>query len=124
MGWLYQRRPANVKQFIKDTYEKKFSDGSRTKFTVLDIAMKNFGKVAYIAIRNEETKEVSAVVWLLDYTRGQMGYKDIDENMGPCECDCPERILKLLTPTDYEYARNWRQRCYYLIGNRRFGNAT
>ena len=28
------------------------------------------------------------------------GYKDIEELMGPHECDCPETILDLLTPTD------------------------
>src|SRR3546814_2261595 len=39
------------------------------------------------------------------------GYKDMDETMGPCEADCPARILDLLTPTDKEYAREWRARC-------------
>ncbi len=31
--------------------------------------------------------------------------------MGPCECDCPEQILNLLTPTTQEYALQWRVRC-------------
>ncbi len=31
--------------------------------------------------------------------------------MGPCEAECPERILRLLTPTTYEYAIAWRRRC-------------
>jgi hypothetical protein len=39
------------------------------------------------------------------------GYKDMDESMGPCERDCPEPILDLLTPTDHEYARRWRADC-------------
>jgi len=28
--------------------------------------------------------------------------------MGPCECDCPEPVLDLLTTTDREYALQWR----------------
>ena len=36
----------------------------------------------------------------------------LDESAGPCEAECPERILRLLTPTKYEHAQAWRQRCY------------
>ena len=39
------------------------------------------------------------------------GYKDMSEDMGPCEAECPVAILDLLTPTDREYALNWRRRC-------------
>lgn len=39
-------------------------------------------------------------------------YKDIDEGMGPSEDNCPASILKLLTPTDKEYAIDWRKRCW------------
>jgi hypothetical protein len=35
----------------------------------------------------------------------------MDETMGPVESRCPERILDLLTPTDSEYANEWRARC-------------
>jgi len=33
--------------------------------------------------------------------------------MGPCECDCPDAILDLLSPTDHDhqYAEEWRARC-------------
>ena len=40
-----------------------------------------------------------------------MGYKDMEESMGPYECDCPALILDLLTPTDRDYALHWRARC-------------
>lgn len=39
-------------------------------------------------------------------------YKDMDESMGPCEDKCPKAILDLLSPTEYEYAKEWRKRCY------------
>ena len=35
----------------------------------------------------------------------------LDESMGPCEDNCPAHILDLLTPTDKEYALDWRRRC-------------
>lgn len=33
------------------------------------------------------------------------------ESSGPCEDHCPASILSLLSPTDSEYANNWRERC-------------
>lgn len=38
-------------------------------------------------------------------------YKDLDETAGPFECECPERILRLLDPTDNHAALVWRRRC-------------
>jgi hypothetical protein len=35
----------------------------------------------------------------------------MEESMGPCEDGCPERILRLLSPTDKESAIDWRRRC-------------
>lgn len=39
------------------------------------------------------------------------GVKTMEESMGPCEDHCPASILSLLSPTDSEYANNWRERC-------------
>ena len=35
----------------------------------------------------------------------------LTEAMGPCEDNCPQPILDLLTPTDKEHALDWRRRC-------------
>lgn len=60
--------------------------------------------------------EVFAVVCLVRWNPRskdghQFGYKDMSENMGPCEADCPAHILDLLSPTDNAYALDWRARC-------------
>ena len=39
--------------------------------------------------------------------------------MGPCEDGCPERILRLLTPTTYESALDWRRRCLARLRKRK-----
>ena len=41
----------------------------------------------------------------------ELCYKDIDETMMPYCFDCPQKILKQLTPTDNEYAKQWRSLC-------------
>lgn len=38
------------------------------------------------------------------------GYKDVDESMGPNEISFPYTWLDLLTPTDSQYANEWRAR--------------
>ena len=39
-------------------------------------------------------------------------YKDMTEDMGPCACNCPAKILDLLTdPPSNAWAAEWRARC-------------
>jgi hypothetical protein len=37
------------------------------------------------------------------------GYKDVDESMGPCQTAFPLAWLDLLSPTDSQYALDWRK---------------
>lgn len=38
-------------------------------------------------------------------------YKYMDETVGPSQAECPQSILKLLSPTDSQWANEWRERC-------------
>lgn len=62
----------------------------------------------------ENERETWAAVFLTsvdmkDYYN--FAYKDMSEDVGPCEDSCPASILKLLSPTDSEWALAWRERC-------------
>ena len=123
MGWTYTYRGStSVKEFLADRINCENENG---KWLILDIAIVRI-RTAYMAVeilrRSKETgqldtatRKVVAFVFLLDYRPSDpdydMGYKDMDESMGPYESECPERILQLLSPTDHEYALAWRQRC-------------
>ncbi len=75
------------------------------------------GSVYYAAVRCIETGEIFAAVFL---TSGKdrndpyfnFGYKDMTEDMGPAERKCPKAILDMLTPTDSQWANEWREDCY------------
>lgn len=55
---------------------------------------------------------VCKVLWNPRSKSGEhFGYKDMTENMGPCEDNCPRYILDLLSPTSHQYALDWRRRC-------------
>ena len=49
-------------------------------------------------------------------------YKDMTENCGPYESDCPKGILDLLPPTENEFALQWRARCYENLAKKKDKN--
>ena len=72
------------------------------------------GTVYYGAIKKDSTNEVSGYVALTSSDKRQgynFGYKSMDETYGPYQHKCPLAILNLLTPTDNEFANEWRKRC-------------
>lgn len=46
-------------------------------------------------------------------------YKDMDETVGPYKRDCPKNILDLLSPTESQWANEWRQECYENLKKKR-----
>ncbi len=109
MGWTFQAKPRDVKADL---------DGQFTgKLRVLDSAIVAAREYyAAVEVVDGDKREVFAAVFMLQFAPKAhdgmtFGYKDMDETMGPRIARCPERILDLLTPTDSEYAKVWRQRC-------------
>ena len=118
MGWLYMRSigtHSGPRQYLDDqfTYQRP-----ELRCRVLRSALVSM-RVYYAAVeflRPGVPREVAAIVCLVRYNPRDrdgyvLGYKDMDEGMGPCEADCPEPILDLLTPTDRPHALAWRARC-------------
>lgn len=131
MGWTYTHRGNTpIKEFLASRVN---CENDHAKWLLLDIAIVKM-RTAYMAVeiirRDKDsgqlelaTRKIVAFVFLLDYRTSEhghdTGYKDMDESMGPCECECPERILRLLTPTSHEYALAWRKRCWEAIAGRK-----
>ena len=130
MGWTYTRKPnhLSVKDYlINHSGCLKWSTDSEYEYKVLDSAIVKL-RTFYAAVERVHKTTGERVVWaavfLLGYGRKSyddhnFGWKDLDETCGPCEAECPERILKLLTPTDNEYANEWRKRCWANIEHRK-----
>lgn len=98
-------------------WESKDENGNVTvRGRVLKSAM--VGRTYYAAVEivrpQEDKRDVSAAVFI---TCGKSsdgtiwGYKDMDETEGLNEANCPASILDILTPTDSEWANEWRERC-------------
>lgn len=125
MGWLTMTRAgmgrhASAKAYLDDqfTYERTLDDGTVKALRVLaSSCLQN--KVWYAALEpstNGVAEPAFAGVCLVKWNPRDregyiFGYKDMTEQMGPCEAECPERILNLLGPIDDEAALDWRRRC-------------
>ena len=125
MGWLFMpftsmggHKTAKSYLDAQLTYENMLEDGSRRGLRLL--ASSCPGNRTYYAAVQEMADGVPgtvlAIVCLVrwnprSHDGHQFGYKDMTETMGPCEADCPAAILDLLSPTDNQYALDWRARC-------------
>ena len=99
------------------TWESKDKDGNiLSTHKVLKSSM--VGSVYYAAVTTEKPGKETEVLAAVFLTCGRVkhdgclwGYKDMDETCGPNESKCPASILALLTPTDSQWANEWRERC-------------
>lgn len=107
MGWTFYRRPKGESD--RAHFERELL--TNTDYEIVECASKN--GVFYAAVRTASTGEVWALVVLMRRSSGHynFGYKDMEESMGPVVADAPAKVLDALTPTDNEYALEWRQRC-------------
>jgi hypothetical protein len=115
MGWTSLNKP-RYQSTVEYFCDKLTSDN----LSVLDITFVNRREI-YAAVKIHSTQEVIALIYLVQFSKGyhNLSYKDMDETMGPSVSNCPERILKLLTPTDRPHALEWRKRCMNRINRRK-----
>lgn len=68
-------------------------------------------KITELSTGEAETAAAVALTHTNNRDYFNFGVKTMGESSGPCEDHCPASILSLLSPTDSEYANNWRERC-------------
>lgn len=128
MGWTTTYKPKSepiLDFFIRQGVLTWGEDNPNT-YRVLDSALVNLSTF-YAAVEktNKATGERqvwAAVILVRHYPKDlhyNFGWKDMDESMFPVECSCPERILKLLTPTDHQSSNEWRAACWANIEKRK-----
>lgn len=117
MGWLYQNNMLEHQTPAEYVAQHFTNETPARKTTVLATA--TVGGAIFAAVRNEinatgETYVFAAVILYRNNRRDGFGYKDMEETMGPAEADCPDRIMKLLSPVENipspGYAAEWRAR--------------
>lgn len=121
MGWTsyHATHYKNGKVDRKAELDENFT-WSNDRWITEIIKSRMVGSVYYAAVKKTDIKTneyeiVGAVVLTCGKDRKDpyfnFGYKDMSEFSGPRYYDCPKSILDLLTPTDSEWALEWRQKC-------------
>ena len=126
MGWLYMQSLGGFptpKAYLDDQFTYARGD-ARARVLRSAIVGKRVYYAAVEFLKPPAPREVFGLVCLIDHNprdpEGYLfGYKDISEDMGPVESDCPLAILDPLTPTSRQYALDWRARCRANLGSRR-----
>lgn len=120
MGWtsynaeFYKNGKVDRKAEMDNLWTQEESE-KYPRLRVLKSSM--VGKTYYAAVEESRGGKVEQVFAAMAITSTNMkdyynfSYKDIDETMGGAGYDCPVGILNLLTPTQNEYALNWRVEC-------------
>lgn len=121
MGTICSHKPDHIKatDFLIQNHLTWYSHDKETgdKHTVLATALINMREL-YAAVEHvkaDGTREVwCAVLKVSWYPKDQFNccVKSMSEHEGPYYHNCPEKILKLLTPTDSEWANKWREKCW------------
>lgn len=106
MGWTFTAmqgiKPKEVKGVVdsmirSDAKVVKSVMVGNTYYAAVEFRGTTTGLVVKTSIRNSE------------YCN--FGTKFIGEEEGPCERECPNSILNLLSPTDSDWANQWRDKC-------------
>lgn len=115
MGWLYKQHPVtDPVAYLTGQYNH---DGEHRTYLVLGAA--RVANTVYIALKSTDKATgqsyvFAAVILISNTQKDGFGYKDMDESVGPCECACPDRIMRLLSPIadipNPGYAADWRAR--------------
>ena len=109
MGWTGEINYEGYtpKQFWINKYIPMLeSDG---RFKVIEQNAK--GRDFYAAVKNQTTNQVFGLVVLIEKNGDEILYKEMDECMGPIYYNATKKLINALTPTDREYAIEWRRKC-------------
>lgn len=116
MGWTFTHKPDGqcAADFLREQlFDQEDESGSWKALATAQVGSTIYAAVErFIAETGRRVVFAAVVLTRLDSrSRLNFGWNAMEEDMGPRPVDCPERILKLLSPTDNVYALEWRAAC-------------
>lgn len=113
MGWTFFNASGKPSEILTREFTQIPSEKYPSTFKVLDQSMR--GRVWYAVIEStnpEGIKRVYGMICLWTLRRGEFGYKELGEDMGPYYYNAPLRIVNLLdelSPKPLGFAQKWRE---------------
>ena len=112
MGWDITQVGSNIttRKFVE--HEIKLSyDGVYEAIKIVEGKNQYGQKAFYVALRKLEDGKVVALVYLTRRKNGSIAIKVIGESSGPAQIEAPASFIGLLSPTQDEWASQWRADC-------------
>jgi len=109
MGWLFTQGASKT-----DVIRELTRDQSTDERVYRTLRKCLRGNTMYALVESGpvgETRKWIGVFMLGSERDFGWGYKDVDESMGPVQCDCPVSYLDEADEPVNEYAREWRETC-------------
>ena len=134
MGWLVSDHPLTHE--TPAAYFTRSYTGETAEARSEVLAASQVGRAVYMAVRHtHKTGEYAgqsyvyaAVILVFNNAKDGFGRKSMTECSGPCEVDCPARIMALLSPVEAipnpSHAADWRSRVAAVVAERQAVAAT
>ena len=112
MGWDVVNLGKNIstKKYVEYDVKRSY-DGIYSLVKVVEGKSQYGQKAFYVALKREEDGSVFACVYLTRRKNGQLAMKVIGESEGPNYYEAPKSFIDLLSPTEKEFANDWRLKC-------------
>lgn len=115
MGWvcMYKSPRQPMLEWLKGELEYEKPAGGRHGKILKAVIHLTHAYCAYEVMTPDSRIVFGLVVLIKRYPSDKYNIclKEVEDNMGPNERDCPVEILDMLTPTESEYALRWRADC-------------
>ena len=108
MGWLYGWD--SIESIKRDTRAEYAVPDIAARMRIVDEASTNYGRNWWLLFEDADKKRFVALYLINGSRHSDFGYKNLTEDMGPCEVDCPLRLINAATEPLNDWAREWREK--------------
>lgn len=123
MGWTTVEVDFKSSQTvkIKEFFEKEYTSETVGGYQIKVLYQHLVGRTLYQALeyKKDDDVQVMANVILYSVVGGELCWKAMLETAGPGKDEANKRLLNLLSPTDSQYALDWRKRCQLNIDKKK-----
>lgn len=94
---------------VLESHRQVYTANEKQKYSI------DYDAVSHHAVKDNATNRIKAIIMLERIDDKHITYKPFTENDCPGEAACPRSILEKLSPTENDYALEWRIKAYSLL---------
>ena len=109
MGWFFSNQYfQSIKDYAKSITKRQENEHGIWETTKSSLRGQHLWTIMQVYTKKTKETKSFIVLYLIERYKGQWGYKDVSEDMGPNYYDCPVTFLKLVDKPMNKYSEKWR----------------